>query len=115
MTSLLPSTPCFFIFEITLKEMTSDSLLGDPIVLEECTSNFSGWSLSLKKAYFSAVFLIIFVIPLVIMFCLYTHILVQLRDQARGNKRARMMEMGEQQQVNFGQDLCALILEYPLI
>ena len=61
------------------------------------------------------VFLIIFVIPLAIMFCLYTHILVQLRDQARGNKRARMMEMGEQQQVNFGQDLCALILEYSLI
>jgi hypothetical protein len=101
MTSLLPSTPCFFIFEITLKEMTSHSLLGDLIVLEECTSNFRGWSLSLKKAYFTAVFLIIFVIPLAIMFCLYTHILMQLRDQARDNKRARLLEMGEQQQVNF--------------
>ena len=115
MTSLLPSAPCFFIFEITLKEMTSDNLLDDPIVWEECTSNFSGWSLSLKKAYFTAVFLIIFVIPLAIMFCLYTHILVQLRDKARDIKRARLLEMGEKQQVNFYQYLCVLILQCPLV
>ena len=108
MTSLLPSAPCFFIFEITLKEMTSDNLMDDPIVWEECTSNFSGWSLSLKKAYFTAVFLIIFVIPLAIMFCLYTHILLQLRDKARDNKRARLLEMGEQHQVKLVQTKCVI-------
>ena len=96
MTSLIPSVPCFFIFEITLKKITK---LEELIVWEECTSNFSGWPKSLKKAYFTAVFLIIFVIPLVIMFCLYNHILVQLRDKARDNKRARMLEMEEHQQV----------------
>ena len=53
----------------------------------------------MKKAYFTGVFLIIFVIPLVIMVTLYTHILVQLRNKARDNKRASMLEMGEQQQV----------------
>jgi hypothetical protein len=115
MTSLLPSAPCLFIFEITLKEMLRDNLLGDLIVWEECTSNFSGWSPSLKKAYFTAVFLIIFVIPLAIMFGLYTHILIQLRDQARGNKRARVIEMGEQQQVIFCQDFCVKILDYSFI
>ena len=73
--------------------------LEGPVVWEECTSNFSGWPKSLKKAYFTAVFLIIFVIPLVIMFCLYTHILVQLRDKARDNKRVRMLEMEEHPQV----------------
>ena len=93
---MIPSVPCFFIFEITLKKMTEEE---EPNVWEECTSNFSGWPKSLKKAYFTAVFLIIFVIPLVIMFCLYTHILVQLRDKARDNKRARMLEMEEHQQV----------------
>ena len=64
---------------------------------EECTSNFGGWPKNMKKAYFTAVFLIIFVIPLVIMVTLYTHILIQLRDKARDNKRARMLEMGEYQ------------------
>ena len=93
---MIPSVSCFFIFEITLKKITK---LEEPVVWEECTSNFSGWPQSLKKAYFTAVFLIIFVIPLVIMFCLYTHILLQLRDKARDNKRARMLEMDEQQQV----------------
>ena len=93
---MIPSVSCFFIFEITLKKMTK---LEEPVVWEECTSNFSGWPKSLKKAYFTAVFLIIFVIPLVIMFCLYTHILVQLRDKARDNKRVRMLEMEEHPQV----------------
>ena len=98
MTSLIPSIPCFFIFEITLKTLTNNSL-AEPAVWEECTSNFTGWPKSLKKAYFPAVFLIIFVIPLAIMFCLYTHILLQLREKARDNKRARLLEMGEQNQV----------------
>ena len=52
----------------------------------------------MKKAYFTGVFLIIFVIPLVIMVTLYTHILVQLRNKARD-----MLEMGEQQQVILSQ------------
>ena len=73
--------------------------LGADTQWEECTSNFSGWPKNIKKAYFTGVFLIIFVIPLVIMVTLYTHILVQLRNKARDNKRASMLEMGEQQQV----------------
>ena len=109
MTSLIPSIPCFFIFSITLKTLTNNSL-AEPTVWEECTSKFSVWPKSLKKAYFTTVFLIIFVIPLAIMFCLYTHILVQLRDKARDIKRARLLEMGEKQQVNFNQYLCVLIL-----
>ena len=108
-TSFLPSAPCFFIFELTIKEKVANSV-ENPMVLEECTSDFSGWPLSLKKAYFTAVFLIIFVIPLAIMFCLYTHILVQLRDKARDNKRARLLELGEQHQVIFCQYLCDLVI-----
>ena len=42
-------------------------------------------------------------IPLVIMVTLYTHILVQLRNKARDNKRASMLDMGEQQQVILSQ------------
>ena len=34
---------------------------------------------------------------------LYTHILVQLRNKARDNKRVSMLEMGEQQQVILSQ------------
>ena len=84
----------------------SDSSHGETIIQEECVSNFSGWSKSLKKVYFTGVFLIIFVIPLVIMFCLYTHILMQLRDNARRNKRARLVEMGEQRQVIKRSNFC---------
>ena len=71
----------------------------EPAVWEECTSNFSGWPMSLKNAYFTAVFLVIFVIPLVIMVCLYTHILVQLRDKAKDIQSARLLEIGEHKQV----------------
>ena len=66
---------------------------------EECTSNFRGWPKNIRKVYFTAVFLILFVIPLVIMVTLYTHIIIQLRHKARDNKRARMLEMGEYQVV----------------
>ena len=38
----------------------------------------------LVKSYYTAVFLVIFVIPLGILICLYAHILLQLREyQAR--------------------------------
>ena len=76
-----------------------DNSHDETVIREECISNFSGWSKSVKKAYFTGVFLIIFVIPLLIMFCLYTHILMQLRDNTRTNKRARLVEMGKQDQV----------------
>ena len=95
--SFLPSAPCFYTFQISTR---SGIELGEHTQWEECTSNFSGWSKNMKKAYFTGVFLIVFVIPLVIMVTLYTHILVQLRNKARDNKRASMLEMGEQQQVS---------------
>ena len=55
--SLVPSVPNLFIFT------TEYSKQGN----EECVSDFSAWNTTLKKGYFSLVFLVIFVIPLVNM------------------------------------------------
>ena len=105
LTSLLPSLPCLFIFEISLK-MIAEGPPDETIFREECVSNFSGWSKTMKKSYFTGIFLVIFVIPLCVMFSLYTHMLMQLRDNTRSNKRIRLMEMGElKQNVGFCQDL----------
>ena len=52
--SLVPSVPNLFIFTTT----------GEPQA-QECVSDFSEWNSVAKKGYFSAVFLVIFVIPLV--------------------------------------------------
>ena len=95
LTSLLPSLPCLFIFEITIK------IVGEDSVREECVSNFTGWSKIMKKSYFTGIFLVIFVIPLCVMFSLYTHMLMQLRDNTRNTHRIKMMEMGDlKQKVN---------------
>ena len=92
--SLLPSLPCLFIFGISVKTLGQD-LLGACKTREECVSNFSGWSKIVKKFYFSALFLAIFVIPLSIMFSLYTHMLVHLRDNYKSSQRIKLMEMGD--------------------
>ena len=84
---MLPSLPCLFIFEITIK------IVGEDSVREECVSNFTGWSKTMKKFYFTGIFLVIFVIPLCVMFSLYTHMLMQLRDNTRNTQRVKMMEM----------------------
>jgi hypothetical protein len=47
----------------------------------------------MKKCLFSGLFLVIFVIPLCVMFTLYTHMLMQLRDNTRNTQRVKMMEM----------------------
>lgn len=53
--SLIPSAPNLFTF--TTKT--------SPNMTEECVSDFSGWNTTVKKGYFTLVFLVIFVIPLV--------------------------------------------------
>ena len=88
--SLLPSLPCLFIFGISVKTM-----VGDSETREECVSNFSGWSKILKKFYFSAIFLAVFVIPLSVMFSLYTHMLVHIRENTKNTQRIKLMEMGD--------------------
>ena len=67
--------------------------MGETFVREECVSSFSGWSQTMKKCYFSGIFLVIFVIPLCVMFFLYTHMLMQLRDNTRNTQRVKMMAM----------------------
>ena len=52
--SLVPSVPNLFIFTTTGETQA-----------QECVSDFSEWNSVAKKGYFSAVFLVIFVIPLV--------------------------------------------------
>jgi hypothetical protein len=89
---LLPSLPCLFIFEITSK------IVGEESVREECVSNFTGWSKTMNKSYFTGIFLVIFVIPLCLMFSFYTHMLMQLRDNTRNTHRIKMMELGDLKQ-----------------
>ena len=72
-----------------------EGLLGETSLREECVSNFSGWSKAVKKFYFTVIFLAIFVIPLSLMFSLYTHMLIHLRDNTRSSQRIKMMEMGD--------------------
>ena len=52
--SLVPSVPNLFTFTTT----------GE-VGAQECVSDFSEWNSVAKKGYFTAVFLVIFVIPLV--------------------------------------------------
>ena len=52
--SLVPSVPNLFIFTTTGEAQA-----------QECVSDFSEWNSVAKKGYFTGVFLIIFVIPLV--------------------------------------------------
>ena len=92
--SLLPSLPCLFIFEISVKNI-GQSFLGETLAREECVSNFVGWSNAVKKSYFTVIFLAIFVVPLSLMFSLYTHMLIHLRDNTRISKRIKLMEMGD--------------------
>ena len=55
MLALLPTVPNIFIFETTQSGQKQ----------AECVSNFEGWDTTVKKVYFTLVFLLIFVIPLV--------------------------------------------------
>ena len=57
LSALLPTVPNIFIFETRRSEEN----------LVECVSNFEGWDTTVKKAYFTLVFLLIFVIPLVFL------------------------------------------------
>jgi hypothetical protein len=91
-TSVLPSLPCLVIFEISVKIVVQGSV-SETFLREECVSNFSGWSQTMKKCYLSGIFLVIFVIPLCAMFTLYTHMLMQLRDNTRNTQRVKIMEM----------------------
>ena len=70
-------------------------MLGETSLREECVSNFSGWSKTLKKSYFTVIFVAIFVVPLSLMFSLYTHMLIHLRDNTRSSQRIKLMEMGD--------------------
>ena len=56
--ALVPSVPNLFIFTTTG--------VGQA---QECVSDFREWNSTAKKGYFSAVFLVIFVIPLVSAVC----------------------------------------------
>ena len=83
-------------------EITSKSL--EDIIRNECISNFSGWSKSLKKAYFYWSFPDNICdsscgdgLPLQ-----YTHILLRLRDKARSSERTQLLEMGGMQRVSSG-------------
>ena len=73
-------------------------MLGKTLLRDECVSNFSGWSKTLKKSYFTVIFLAIFVVPLSLMFSLYTHMLIHLRDNTRRSQRIKLMEMGDMKQ-----------------
>ena len=53
LTALAPSVPNLFIFTTTQGAE------------QECVSDFNQWNETVKKIYFTSVFLIIFVIPLV--------------------------------------------------
>ena len=70
LTALLPSLPCALVFQLS----------PGPAATTQCSPSYAGWSTFVVKSYYTAVFLVIFVIPLGILICLYTHILVQLRE-----------------------------------
>jgi len=59
-----------------------------------CVSDFSGWPEDIRKGYFSAVSLLIFMVPLILMVILYWRILVALRRGARREREARHRELG---------------------
>ena len=71
--SLVPSLPCILTFTVQLRESQFDSSFQP-----ECVSDFTGWSSTWRKAYFSGVAVIIFVIPLVIFISLYSHVVGQI-------------------------------------
>jgi len=83
LAALVPSLPNLFIFKVEDMEK------------QECVSDFSGWSEASKKGYFSAVSLVIFAAPLLIMVILYTRILVRLRQCAREARTAQLQDIGE--------------------
>ena len=87
LSSLIPSLPCFFIFDVLVK------VTEDGATREECVSDFKVWSDTTKKSYFSGIFMMIFVIPLCTMLFLYTHMLIKLRESTKANKMIKQMEL----------------------
>ena len=76
--SLVPSFPCFIVFNLELKHF-SHSSLPQP----ECVSNFSSLSPLVRKFYFGGVGAIIFVLPLLLIIILYSQIVFQLHLAGR--------------------------------
>ena len=70
MLALLPTVPNIFIFETTQSGQKQ----------AECVSNFEGWDTTVKKVYFTLVFLLIFVIPLVFVECLSEYLIIFILD-----------------------------------
>ena len=71
--SLLPSLPCLLIFHVKTRPSQLSSLYQP-----ECVSDFSDWPQLVRKFYFSGVALLIFIIPLLLMIILNSHIVFRL-------------------------------------
>ena len=77
--SLVPSLPSILTFTVQLRQSQSDSSIQP-----ECVSDFTSWSSNWRKAYFSGVAVIIFVIPLFIFISLYSHVVCQIWTAVAG-------------------------------
>jgi len=102
--SLVPSVPNLFIFNITTLKKTAQTQNATDEVhnlldyRQECVSDFAVFpSETVTKGYMISVFLVIFVIPLIIMLILYSHILIHLRETTKRIKSARKRELEHQE------------------
>lgn len=71
--SLVPSLPNTATFSAIFSK-TDGKLVG------KCEANFENWQEDWRKVYFSGVGLCVFVIPLFLFICLYSHVLYKLRS-----------------------------------
>ena len=76
--SLVPSLPCFLVFNLEMKHF-SHSQLSQP----ECVSNFSAWAPLVRKSYFCFLAIVIFVLPLFVIIVQYSQIVYELHRAGR--------------------------------
>ena len=71
--SLLPSLPSISIFTVELRISEVSSLLQP-----ECVTDFVGWTNLWRKIYYFGVAVLVFILPLIILICLFGHIIYEL-------------------------------------
>ena len=71
--SLLPSLPSIAIFTIEPRISEVSSLLQS-----ECVTDFVGWTNHWRKIYYLGVAVLVFILPLIFLICLFSHIILEL-------------------------------------
>ena len=86
--ALLPSLPCIPIFTVEMRS-AQESSLEQP----ECVTDFRGWTHLWRKIYFFNIALFVFIIPLIFLICLFSHIIYELWQTVKKMRNRVRLDM----------------------